>query len=287
MGEDSISVQTRNPYSRPRKSRLSAPRFAKTVGLPKMISALTRKILRALGIIIHKKSTGVFLSEDDLPELMFRLCNKRNPRIVDGGSHQGKFVIDLRRLAPDAEFLCFEPQPELYAFLSRRFADDPAVTVVEEALGKESGTMDLHCNEGLATSSFLEASPRVKGSLGHLLIPRHKIKVNVSTLDEALARHRWDFVDIIKLDLQGSEYSALVGASSALGKARVVAVEVWFAPLYQNVPDYLSLAKLMENRGFRLFSLSGLHYSMEDRLLWADAIFVREDSSVWKAAIRG
>jgi hypothetical protein len=58
-------------------------------------------------------------------------------------------------------------------------------------------------------------------------------------------------------------------------------VEVWFTAVYKGTVTYLEICDLLRRRGFSLYSLAGLHYSTTDRLLWSDAIFLREDSPLF------
>jgi FkbM family methyltransferase len=252
-----------------------------------MILRPLKRLLRALGIVAFKRSSGVYVPEDELPALLLSLCGKPNPTVVDGGAHRGDFVRALRRLAPEARFLCFEPQPDLYAFLMDDFRNDPGVIVVGEALGRETAALHFHVNDASATSSILRGSELNAGSLAQLISTCRTIEVQVTPLDEAISKLGWSSPDIIKLDLQGYDYPALLGAGLSLREAAVVVVEVWFAPVYEASADYLAICNLMQERGFRLFSLSGLHYSGGDRLLWGDAVFVREDSPAWNGVIAG
>lgn len=84
--------------------------------------------------------------------------------------------------------------------------------------------------------------------------------------------------DIVKLDLQGYDVEALSGAGETLRSAKVVIVEVWYAPVYNDTVTYLKVSDFMQKNGFSIYALMGLHYSTTDRLLWSDAIFLRSDS---------
>jgi hypothetical protein len=85
--------------------------------------------------------------------------------------------------------------------------------------------------------------------------------------------------DIVKLDLQGHDLQALSGATQALKSAKVVIIEVWYAPVYAGTVTYLEVYDLFRKNGFLIYSVAGLHYSTKGRLLWSDAVFLRADSA--------
>ena len=237
------------------------------------------------GVVIFKRSTGLYLPEDEMPLLVQRLCGKTTPVIVNGGAHRGDFVLAIRRVLPGASFICFEPTPDLVKDLRAMFVDDPRVAVVAAALGEVAGTAKFHLNASRATSSLLPSAGQTAGALGALVATQTLVEVEVTTIDAALAKLNRHEVDIIKLDLQGYDFRALLGATQALTHASVVVVEVWFAPIYEGAADYLQVCALMNERGFALYALTSLHYGNTDRLLWGDAVFVPRGSPAWMAPI--
>lgn len=62
--------------------------------------------------------------------------------VVDVGAYEGEFTALVRR-DYDAEVVAIEPVPEFIAVLNARFEDDPSVSLVPAALGRESGTISL------------------------------------------------------------------------------------------------------------------------------------------------
>lgn len=248
-----------------------------------------KQLIKALaarwGVVMFKRSTGLYLPEDEMPLLVYRLCDKTIPLVVDGGAHKGDFVHAIRRESPSARFICFEPTPALVSDLRVMFRDDTNVTVVAIALGDSDGTAKFHLNSAPSTNSLLASADQTTGDLSALITTQTMVDVEVATMDAALARLNQTAVDIIKLDLQGYDFRALLGATQTLKHAAVVVVEVWFAPIYEGAADYLQVCNLMNDRGFSLYALTSLHYGNTDRLLWGDAVFVPRNSPAWRALI--
>jgi FkbM family methyltransferase len=244
----------------------------------RFLKRLIKRLLAGFGLVIFKRSTGIYIGEHETPALALRLCGAMQPVIIDGGAHKGTFVEAIREKSRAARFLCFEPDPVLAAGLRTKFTGDARVEIVQAALGSSGGTATFNINRSRACNSLASSDGGAAGVLGELMATVERIEVEVTTLDEAMLRAGVPACDIVKLDLQGHDLEALIGAGQALKSAKVVVVEVWFAPVYRGTVTYLEICDLLRKRGFSIYSLIGLHYSTTDRLLWSDAIFVRADS---------
>jgi FkbM family methyltransferase len=244
----------------------------------RFVKQIIKGLLASVGLIIFKRSTGIYIGEDETPSLAVRLGGTVRPVVIDGGAHKGGFVDAIRKIAPDAHFLCFEPDPTLATALRLKYADNPNVRIVQAALGAAPEKASFHINQSRACNSLAVSGDGATGVLGDLMMTVETIDVNVTTIDAAMTDAGIPACDILKLDLQSHDLQALLGAGQTLRSAKVVVVEVWYAPVYSGTVTYLQIFDLLVKRGFVLHSLLGLHYSTTDRLLWSDAVFLRADS---------
>lgn len=240
------------------------------------MKAIVKALLRKFGFIAMKRSSRVYLPEDESYHIALELCGEAAPVIIDGGAHAGGTVDAFRSVAPHAEFHCFEPDTSLAAGLQAKFAGDCNVHVVAAALGAEPGMAVFNINASRPTNSLLPAAEGLQLDLQGLCRTVKQVEVPLTSIDAYCAQQRLDRIDIVKLDLQGYDYHALIGASKTLQAARVVLVEVLFTEIYQGCHLFPDILRLMDEHSFRLFTLSGIHYGAHDELLWADAIFVKE-----------
>ena len=85
-----------------------------------------------------------------------------------------------------------------------------------------------------------------------------------------------DQLDIIKLDIQGAEMDALLGAGDLVAESKIVFVEVQFVQLYEGCALFSDLDMFLRSKGLDLFQLYNLVRSPADgRLLYGDAIFAK------------
>lgn len=237
---------------------------------------LAKALLRRLGVVAFKRSSGVYVPDEDSYRIVAELCGRSDPVIIDGGAHRGDSVEALSQFLPAAEFHCFEPDPTLSQELANAFAERKNVHVVRAALGDSMGRAIFNINASRPTNSLLASAPSLESDLGSLCETVDQIEVDVTTIDHYRAQRNLRRIDVIKLDLQGYDYKALCGARLTLPGVGVVLVEVLFGELYEGSGSLSDILRLMEQCGFGLFTLSGLHYGVGDRLLWADAVFVNK-----------
>lgn len=243
------------------------------------IRQFLRQLLKYFGIIAFKQSSRVYVPEGDSYRIIAGLVQRPDPMIIDGGSHSGDMVQSLGLLLPGARFHCFEPDPVLGDTLQRRYADNSLVNINKTALGSSIARLMLNINVSRPTNSLLQASEFLPLDLEPLSRPVSQVEVAVISIDEYCAIEEIDTVDIIKLDLQGYDYIALTGAARTLINVKIVLVEVLFKELYKDCHLFPDTLNFLLEKGFDLYSLCGLHYGPDDELLWADAIFLRNDVS--------
>jgi FkbM family methyltransferase len=221
---------------------------------------------------------------------------------VDVGSLGGIHPV-VSPAASVVHALCFEPDEKSFSELEALYANDrryAGVTLRREALaGESSKARDLYVTSTPTNSSLLEPNPRfVSRYKAHRFTVDHVAKVATRRLDDVLtdeglaATH---FGELIKLDTQGSEFEILVGASRTL-RERCVALlcEVEFFQVYKGQRTLSDIDLLLRPLGFSLYGLYPHYRSakaldvesarVEERLMWADAVFFKDPLDAEDAA---
>jgi FkbM family methyltransferase len=136
--------------------------------------------------------------------------------VVDVGANCGAATVHLARHYPGATVHALEPASEPFSRLSRNVAPYPNVEIHAIGLHLSDGRMPLYTGrEDSSTSSLLERD----------------INLAQSELVEIRGAGNWaagegiDRIDVLKVDVEGSEVEVLKGFSSLLREVKVLYVE--------------------------------------------------------------
>ena len=152
-------------------------------------------------------------------------------RILDLGANIGMGTLHLHTQFPDAEFICVEPDPRNIALLKRNLeANGVRASIVQAAAGATAGALQLRYGKN-PTCSALETSPM------HDL--KECVTVKLMTVTEMLDDADWDKVDIVKIDIEGTEDELLSIHSKWLQRVGVLILEIHPNTTPEQIESYL------------------------------------------------
>lgn len=137
--------------------------------------------------------------------------------IVDGGGYIGLASILFAQKFPQAKVLCLEPSSENFRLAERNCRPYSNITVINAALGKTNGSSVLR--------------DRGTGQWGFTLTDTDSKQIGIETvtvvsLDDLMLQHRVECIDLLKLDIEGSEYDLFEVADTWLERCSVLVVEL-------------------------------------------------------------
>jgi FkbM family methyltransferase len=139
-------------------------------------------------------------------------------RILDLGANIGMGAISLACQFPDATFVCVEPDPRNLPILASNLeANAVPAKIIPMAAGPRPGRLKLRFGDD-PTCSALESSQM------HQLT--ETTEVEVTTVPVLLAGAGWDFVDLVKIDIEGSEEELLSIDNGWLSKVGALLLEI-------------------------------------------------------------
>lgn len=149
---------------------------------------------------------GLPVYQDEQITRAMEECRCRNGLAIDGGAHVGLWTLRLVRHF--REVWGFEPQPQNFDCLKANVAGIDNVKILNVALGEIPGQALL---TGFKEKTF---GWRLGVSPGNTSIEVQTIRLDDLNLD----------VDLLKLDIEGGEYDALLGSEETLLRCRPVVV---------------------------------------------------------------
>ncbi len=179
--------------------------------------------------------------------LAAKAVHRPAPVIFDVGANVGDWGGEILKLLPNARLFMFEPAPGC----QRRIRDLklPGVQLVPCAVGETNGRAVLH------TSSELDASASLHARNETYFRERtySSLEVEIVTLDSIVANEAIDFVDFLKMDIEGHEIAALRGAGKALATRKIGALSFEFGSGNINSRTFFrDFWDLLSGHGFKI-----------------------------------
>lgn len=203
-------------------------------------------------------------------EFTYRKILQQGDVALDGGANRGRHTIPMAKaVKPPGRVIGFEPIPSLASDLSRTLAAEglSSVEIVNKALGAASGSADFTHVEEVDYYSGLKRGENIpEGAQSSI----KTIKVEITTLDTALEQRNLNRARFIKLDLEGGEYDALVGARDIMDRMKPFIIFENGRSSSARVYGYdkADWFELFYSRGYRLFDLFGRPFTPAD---WENA----------------
>ncbi len=154
--------------------------------------------------------------------LVRKLLNKKARLAIDIGANIGEYTAEIRKYNPNAEIHMFEPSLTNIKKLSHRFSDDNKIVVLPFAVSEKIGSTTLYADE--AGSGLGSLSRR---RLEHFNMS-FSFKETIKTIrfeDYWRKNLNKRVLDIVKIDIEGHELSALKGFGKAILSTHLIQFE--------------------------------------------------------------
>jgi FkbM family methyltransferase len=141
--------------------------------------------------------------EDEIKFL--RRMLRPGQKVIDIGANHGVYALSMARaVGPRGRVWAFEPASATASLLTQSIAANGFTQMVLEkcALSSQPGTARLSLNDNSELNELVRGD---KGDTGR------SEEVQLTTLDEALQRHGWDDIALVKMDAEGEEANILKG----------------------------------------------------------------------------
>ena len=189
--------------------------------------------------------TGWSISEE--ARAVFEHVHRPAPVIFDVGANVGDWSAAILQRIPNARLFMFEPSPECRDQIMR--LNLPIAKLEPCAVGEFNGRAALYRSSVLDGSASLHA----RGETYFKDRIYDTIEVDVETLDAIIQHEGIDFVDFLKMDIEGHELAALRGAEEALDAHKIGALSFEFGGGNINSRTFFrDFWELLSSHGFRI-----------------------------------
>lgn len=219
-----------------------------------------------------------YASEGWLTDVLRRLLGLRPGAFIDVGVNLGQTLLKVAAIAPEREYVGFEPNPACVAYVEKLVAANGLTTciVVPVGLARQTGilTLSVYGNDADSSGSLIPDFRPTKTVSGRKFVP----VFSVGDLPEGIIPAA---VALIKIDVEGAELSVMEGLRPLIEDQRpLLVMEV--LPCYSDAyPDRIDrqaeLERLVADLSYRLFRIIRNRAHAFERLEAIDGIGIHGD----------
>lgn len=200
-----------------------------------------------------------------------------NINIIDVGANRGGFYDELISIFPNTKIkaLLIEPLPGCIDILENKFKGNKLVNICNKAVSDHTESKEFFIYQFDETSSLLKIKNNIKELSDLNTSPSNVLSLITITLDEIVKSFysNNENIDILKIDVQGSEDKVLLGASEVLRNTKFIWIEVSFKALYDGTCLFNDIHTILSESNFILVEISDGHRSPENELLQANCLY--------------
>lgn len=240
------------------------------------LSKIINLPLNAIGLALVGKGSSV------KPTCSERIRHAKelgfSPRvIIDGGGFKGLWSQEIARIFPGTKIIIIEPNPFVQEDIKKNISHiQPHPIIYSVALGESLGKAKLNIWRDEKSDPGASLLDHVSGKA------QKAIEVDVDTLDN-ISQQTSLTPDLVKLDLQGEELSALKGAVQVLKNAEFMIIEFGCLEAYEGRTTPQDLLDIMYENDYCLYDIVDCHYRPHDGALTGGDFFFVKNSSVLRS----
>jgi FkbM family methyltransferase len=179
---------------------------------------------------------------------------RESPVVFDVGTNCGEWSKQFLDFQPNAKIFQFEPSQTCQKIIAELNLKN--TTLIPSAMGKEESEAYFYSSSPIdevdCSASLYERKDTRWGESGY-----QRQMVKVTCIDKIIEEYSLEFVDFIKLDIEGHELEALKGASKAFADKKVGAFAFEFGSSNTNSRTFFrDFWELFKDEGFQLFRIT-------------------------------
>lgn len=214
-----------------------------------------RGINYSLDISNYVEHAIYFGYTDPADEELFRLAEGKHT-IIDVGANVGSVVLNLARVAPDANIFGFEPDTSNFLRAQRNLQLNGSrnITLLRKGLGETASTHRLY-NVNTNNPGMNRILPEAALPLGDSL---SFDDIEVIRLDDFVAENGLKSIELIKIDVEGFEQRVLEGARKSLKEfSPSLFIELDDEYLKEQTASAASVVGFLEEFGYEIRKADG------------------------------
>ena len=176
---------------------------------------------------------------------ILKKISKFNPTVIfDGGANIGKYSLLINQLIPDAFVYSFEPVKDTFEILKENVEGVDNIFPIRYGLYKNNCTKEINIYPSHAHSSLIDIQ-------GWKLETKEKQTIELINGDDFMKKNQIPEIDLLKLDVEGVEYDAMLGFEEHIDKGKIKMIQFEYG--YINISTkklLIDYYNYLENKGY-------------------------------------
>ena len=199
--------------------------------------------------------------------------------IIDIGANDGQFARRITKVFPKAHIYAFEPLEIPFEQLAQWAKKHPKkMTAFNLALGDRIKTIEIYSHLYFNPSSSILRTTRLCETVYPMVKKQEAVKIEQSTLDQAIANFSTTLQDkiLIKLDVQGYEDRVIKGGIETFKKSAACIVEISLDQLYESQAQFREIFNLLDHLGYTYAGNLDQVLGKDGHVRYFNAVFIKE-----------
>jgi len=187
------------------------------------IVEITREDIKS-SMFLRNNSSDVLVYKDVIDSKEYEFTATKEPRtIIDAGANIGLTSVFFANKYPNAKIIAIEPDESNIKILEMNIKPYKNIHLIKGALWDSVGEIDL-LDAGLGNWGFMVGNE--KDTNGIKLPATSKYKTKTITIEKICELYELDEIDILKIDIEGSEKEVFNNSSQWINKVNLIVVEL-------------------------------------------------------------
>jgi FkbM family methyltransferase len=251
------------------------------------LKALVKSIFRRFGldVVRHRQVSSEAL--ESVQAFIMAADLRPGALCFDVGANTGQTIDALLENPAQAQIHAFEPSEEPFAELQAKYGSNPRVRLVKSGVSSRSGTETIYVNSSSKLNSLHKTNETSDFKQGQVV---GEETIELITLDAYCQDQDIDFIDVLKIDVQGHEPEVLEGAQKLVQSGRIewVIAEIQFGDFYDTKGNDLRRVIDLLDGTYRVFAIIDATYIGKiGAISHADFIFRRVEGQAARVPCDG
>lgn len=170
--------------------------------------------------------------------------------IFDVGANIGEYSEKILEFNPSVNIQCFEPIPDTFKQLTLKHKEYKNVTLNNFALSDVMGSRSMYEYGKLNGTNSLEKHPNLISE------NTNKIETTLQTIDHFCEVNKIDFIDYVKIDVEGHEVNVIKGAKKLIQEKRIGSIQFEYNYLWKNTTNTIEEVFNILSDNYQIYRLT-------------------------------